>query len=207
MPLVDVYYVVPDEDDADETHPNVFTVASAGREVRLADVRAAFPLGGDAFHFRFRRAYKSAVVWWDALDEAGIPFDPELVTHCEHNEEVTVGAVGEMLALPDPATAVLTTETDAMVGTLRAIRAAGLAHPRDVSVIGFDDSSWASVMEPPLTMIAQPMLELGRAAAQHAFARIAGDDGDVVVESIPTTFIPRESVAAARTPVSAADAR
>ncbi len=143
----------------------------------------------------------------DALDEAGIPFDPELVTHCEYNEEVTVGAVGEMLALPDPATAVLTTETDAMVGTLRAIRAAGLAYPRDVSVIGFDDSSWASVMEPPLTMIAQPMLELGRAAAQHAFARIAGDDGDAVVDSIPATFVPRASVAAPRTRVSAAGGR
>ncbi len=132
----------------------------------------------------------------DALEEKHIPFDPALVSRCEHNEEATVGAFSEMLALPIPPTAVLTTETDAMVGTLRAIRAAGRRFPSDISAIGFDDSSWASVMEPPLTMIAQPMLELGRSAAQHAFARIAGDDGATVVEKIPTSFVSRASVAA-----------
>ena len=143
----------------------------------------------------------------DALEEAGIPFDPTLVSTCDHNEEATVGAVGEMLALAEPPTAVLTTETDAMVGTLRAIRAAGLSYPRDISAIGFDVSSWASVMEPPLTMIAQPMLELGRAAAQHAFARIAGDNGDAVVETIPASFTSRASVTAPKHAVNADDGR
>ncbi|WP_336629725.1 MULTISPECIES: LacI family DNA-binding transcriptional regulator [unclassified Microbacterium] len=132
----------------------------------------------------------------DALDEAGIGIDPLLVTRSDHNEESTVSAVGAMLAITDPPTALLTTETDAMVGALRAIRQRGLQHPRDVSLIGFDDSSWASVMGPPLTMIAQPMVELGRAAAQHAFARIGGDDGERVVQTIPTTLISRSSVAA-----------
>lgn len=145
----------------------------------------------------------------EALEEAGISFDPVLITSCDHNEEATVGAVGAMLALPDPATAVLTTETDALVGTLRAIRDAGLKHPDDISIIGFDDSSWASVMDPPLTMIAQPMLELGRAAARHALARITGDDFDVVVETIPAALVPRASVAPPRTPagVTAGDGR
>ncbi|MFT4214767.1 MAG: LacI family DNA-binding transcriptional regulator [Microbacterium sp.] len=134
----------------------------------------------------------------DALDDAGIRLDPRLVTHCGHNEEETVGAVGAMLALADPPTAILTTETDAIVGTLRALRSAGLTMPRDISVIGFDDSSWASVMEPPLTMIAQPMIELGRAAARHAFARIGGDDGDAIVETLATALVARSSIAAPR---------
>ncbi|GAB6858765.1 LacI family DNA-binding transcriptional regulator [Microbacterium xylanilyticum] len=142
----------------------------------------------------------------DALEEAGIALDPLLVSTCDHNEEATVGAVADMLALPDPPTAVLTTETDAVVGTLRAIRAAGLRHGEDVSVIGFDDSSWASVIEPPLTMIAQPMLELGRAAARHAFARIAGDDGDAVIETIPSALISRASVLPPREGAVSADA-
>lgn len=132
----------------------------------------------------------------NALDEAGIEFDPLLVSYCDHDEESTVGAVRAMLTLADPPTAVLATETGAMIGTLRALRDAGLAHPQDVSVIGFDDNSWASVMEPPLSMIAQPMLELGHAAAQHAFARIAGDDREAVVETIPTTLVSRASVTA-----------
>lgn len=130
----------------------------------------------------------------DALEEAGIPLDLALVSNCERKEAVTVEAVGAMLDLPHPPTAILATETEAMVGTLRALQRAGLEQPRDVSVIGFDDSSWASVVHPPLTMIAQPMLALGRAAAAHAFSRIGGAQDSETVETIPTTLIARASV-------------
>jgi len=134
----------------------------------------------------------------DALDEAGIGFDPLLVSHCPNNEEATVGMARAMLSLPEPPTALLTTETDAMVGALRAIKECGLSYPDDISVIGFDDSSWASVMDPPLTMIAQPMLKLGWAAAQHALTTIAQDDDEALVQIIPSRLISRGSVAPPR---------
>ncbi|WP_172641561.1 LacI family DNA-binding transcriptional regulator [Microlunatus phosphovorus] len=143
--------------------------------------------------------------YFDALDEAGIVFDPLLVSNCRLNEAATVDSVRAMLALPDPPTAVLTTETTATVGVLRATRDSRFAYPGDISVIGFDDSSWASVMEPPLTMIAQPMRELGRVAAELAFARIGGDRGDAAVETLPATFNSRASVTAPRPQVSLSD--
>jgi LacI family transcriptional regulator len=130
----------------------------------------------------------------DALDEAGIAYDGDLITRGPRNEDGTVSAVTEMLELGAPPTAILTTETDAMVGTLRAMRARGLHYPDDVSLIGFDDSSWASVMEPALTMIAQPMIQLGRDAALRTFARIDGDQGAAIIDTIPATLISRSSV-------------
>jgi LacI family transcriptional regulator len=80
-------------------------------------------------------------------------------------EERATDEVGRMLALPDRATALFCTETDAMIGSLRAVRAAGLSYPAHVSLISFDDSSWAAVMDPPLTMIEQPIHRLGETAA------------------------------------------
>ena len=130
----------------------------------------------------------------DALDEAGIEFNGQFISHCPHNESDVTGAVAYMLELPDRPTALLATETDAMVGALRAIRQHGLSYPGDISLIGFDDSSWANVMDPPLSMIAQPMLQLGKDAAQRVFALIDGNDMAPKVDTVPTKFIARGSV-------------
>jgi LacI family transcriptional regulator len=106
-----------------------------------------------------------------------------------------------MLALDDPPTAFFCTETDAVTGTLHALRDAGLAIPSQMSVIGFDDNSWAAVMDPPLTMVEQPMLELGRRAAELLLARIDGegaDDGRRTQLELQARLIERESVAPPR---------
>jgi LacI family transcriptional regulator len=100
-----------------------------------------------------------------------------------------------MLALDDPPTALFCTENDAVTGALRALRAGGLRVAADVSLIGFDDSSWAAVMEPPLTMIEQPTLALGTRAAEVLFAAIDGEPGPASIHTLQTRLIERSSVA------------
>jgi LacI family transcriptional regulator len=129
----------------------------------------------------------------DALEEAGIPFDTALVTHVLKNEGQATRAVSGMLALADPPTGIFTTETEATVGALHALRARNLRLLKDVSLIGFDDSPWAAVMEPPLTMIQQPMRELGTVAAQQLIARINGDTSAPMKHVLPSTLIARAS--------------
>jgi LacI family transcriptional regulator len=111
----------------------------------------------------------------DGLQEAGIPYDPALVTYCDRSEGDVADAVERMLRSDDRMTAVLTTETEALTGTLLALGRAGLAYPDDLSIIGFDDSPWARAVRPSLTMIAQPVAEMGRAAAERAFSYIRGE--------------------------------
>jgi LacI family transcriptional regulator len=130
----------------------------------------------------------------EALERAGIEPVTELVTHGLRSVADTAQDVGKMLQLDDPPTAVLATETEAMVGTLRALRQNKLSYPRDVSLIGFDDSPWADVMDPPLSMIAQPMAQLGRDATERVLRRIEGLDEAPVVDTLPTQFIERGSV-------------
>jgi DNA-binding LacI/PurR family transcriptional regulator len=50
------------------------------------------------------------------------------------------------------------------LGAIRAVRRAGMSVPRDVSVVGFDDSGWLNCTDPPLTTVRQPIESIGKAA-------------------------------------------
>ncbi len=140
----------------------------------------------------------------DALDDAGIPFDATLVMTGPKTEEHATEVVGRMLSFDDRPTALLCSETDAMTGALRAIRERGLRYPADISLIGFDDSSWAAVMDPPITMIEQPMHLLGARAAGLLLDELEATDRDaaartepaVGIHTLTTRLIERASVAA-----------
>lgn len=134
----------------------------------------------------------------DALDEAGIPFDTSLVTHVVKNEAQASRAVLGMLDLREPPTAIFATETDALTGALRALRSKGLSCPEDISLLGFDDSSWASVMRPPVSVVAQPMRRLGELAADCLLARVGGSDAPAATHVLEAGLIQRESVARPR---------
>lgn len=132
----------------------------------------------------------------DALDDSGLRVDAELVMVGPKTEQRAYAEVSRMLAFEDPPTAFFCTETEALTGTMHALRNAGLRIPRDASIIGFDDSSWAEVMEPPLTMIEQPMRELGAAAAGTLLKLIEGEDESPLVAQLDAHLITRGSVAA-----------
>jgi LacI family repressor for deo operon, udp, cdd, tsx, nupC, and nupG len=65
--------------------------------------------------------------------------------------------------VPRP-TAVFCANDEMAIGAIRAIRTAGLRVPADISVVGFDDISFAAFADPPLTTIRQPRRQFGRAA-------------------------------------------
>ncbi|MFD0413768.1 LacI family DNA-binding transcriptional regulator [Streptomyces sp. NPDC127108] len=60
------------------------------------------------------------------------------------------------------------------LGAVRAARRRGLVVPRDVSVVGFDDSAFMNCTEPPLTTVRQPIEAMGRAAVELLTLQIAG---------------------------------
>lgn len=103
----------------------------------------------------------------DALRVADI--DPSSLLVAEGNEHVDGGerATEQLLAEAIRPTGIVAYNDLSAIGALRAIRAAGLSVPEDLSVIGFDDIELASWTDPPLTTIRQPTETLGRRAVQH----------------------------------------
>jgi DNA-binding LacI/PurR family transcriptional regulator len=75
-------------------------------------------------------------------------------------------AVAEILRQKPMPTAILAANDLMAMGALSELRKAGLRVPEDISVIGFDDISFAALTDPQLTTIALPREEIGRAAVE-----------------------------------------
>jgi DNA-binding LacI/PurR family transcriptional regulator len=99
------------------------------------------------------------------LEEAAIGFQPELVAHAEGGPEGGMRAIGRLLALPSPPTAVFCYNDMMAIGAMRGVREHGLRVPTDLSVVGLDDLFLASYTDPPLTTVRQPKQQMGCLAA------------------------------------------
>ncbi|NUM46103.1 MAG: LacI family DNA-binding transcriptional regulator [Anaerolineales bacterium] len=78
-----------------------------------------------------------------------------------------------LLSQTDKPDAIFTSNSMLTAGAFRAIRDAKLSVPKDVGLVGFDETTWGELVEPPITVIAQPTEEIGRTATELLFQRIA----------------------------------
>lgn len=84
------------------------------------------------------------------------------------------------------------------LGAIRAARAAGLAVPDDLSVIGSDDSSLMAFTDPPLTTVRQSITAMGEAAVQALLDEIAGRPADRTEYVFQPELVVRRSTSVAR---------
>jgi DNA-binding LacI/PurR family transcriptional regulator len=134
-----------------------------------------------------------------ALDEAGLPFLPELVVHGDGKADAATKAMDKLLALDNPPAAVFCYNDMSALGALRSIRLHGLRVPEDISLVGFDDLFLASYMQPPLTTVRQPMRRMGQLAMESLLKLMSGEELTVAIK-IPAELIVRESTGRSREP-------
>lgn len=104
-----------------------------------------------------------------ALSEAGIPRDPELVRPGDGTHRSGVRAIGDLLDLPSPPTAVFCGNDRTALGAYQALSAKGLEIPGDISIVGFDDQDvLRDFFQPALTTVQLPFAEMGDRAAALA---------------------------------------
>jgi DNA-binding LacI/PurR family transcriptional regulator len=97
--------------------------------------------------------------WRQALEEAGAPVPPAV--QCGWTPRSGY-QTGQVLAADPEVTAVLCGNDDLALGVMRALHAAGLSIPGDVSVVGFDDTPVSEFLTPPLTTVRLDFAGLGR---------------------------------------------
>jgi LacI family transcriptional regulator len=114
----------------------------------------------------------------DGMTAAGLAYRDELVAYGDWYVDSGERAAIELLAQRDPPTAIVAASDMMAVGAYRAIRAAGLDVPGDVSVIGYDDIVLASHLHPPLTTVRQDKAGLGAAAARSLLREIDDDEAE-----------------------------
>ena len=124
----------------------------------------------------------------DALGAAGLDFDDVPVIE-SLNDRLGANQGARILldAAPD-ITAILAMSDVLAIGVTEEAKRRGLRIPEDLSVVGYDDVPEAAAADPPLTTIAQPMVEKGRLAAQMVF-----DRGPPRKETLPVRLVVRGS--------------
>ncbi|MFD2371454.1 LacI family DNA-binding transcriptional regulator [Brevibacillus sp. GCM10020057] len=128
-----------------------------------------------------------------ALREFGLPVEDRYILHTDLHFESGHRAMKTLLALPDRPTAVFAVSDTLAIGALRSIKEAGLTVPRDMAVVGFDNIPFASMMNPSLTTVAQPMYEIGCEAARMLIRRIASPGERVESVVLDYELLIRES--------------
>ncbi|MFD4970006.1 LacI family DNA-binding transcriptional regulator [Streptomyces sp. NPDC058424] len=127
----------------------------------------------------------------EALAAHGLPLPDAYVGQGDFRagsgRRVTEGFLG----LPEPPEAVFAADNLMALGALDAIRARGLRVPDDIALAAFDDIPWFPHTDPPITAIAQPTGELGRAAVRALVDRIAGRPARSV--TLPARLVVRRS--------------
>ncbi|WP_371794610.1 LacI family DNA-binding transcriptional regulator [Streptomyces sp. NBC_01718] len=110
----------------------------------------------------------------DALGELGLPLPDAYIGQGDFQADSGRRATERFLALPEPPDVVFAADNLMALGALDAIRARGLRVPQDIALAAFDDIPWFVHTDPPVTAIAQPTGDLGRAAVRALVDVIEG---------------------------------
>lgn len=111
-----------------------------------------------------------------ALRRSGITVDPHFIARGDFTYEAGANALKQLLALPQPPTAVFCHSVVMALGALSYAKRQGLKVPDDLSIIGFDNISLAEFCDPPLTTVAQPRFDIGREAMLLLLDQLQGQN-------------------------------
>lgn len=151
--------------------------------------RIAF--AGNLTHEDLRQRLRA---YQQALQEAGIPFDPGLVLEVPTNERRSGRRAAQQILESHPDVTALFVATDpGALGAMSALRDAGRRIPEDIAVIGFDDIEAARFATPSLTTVRQRIDVIGKTAAQMLFDLLDGREVPRDAQITPTLLVRRRS--------------
>ena len=128
-----------------------------------------------------------------ALEKAGVPLTDDLVVQGNGRHDAGVASAEELLRRGLEFSAIFAFNDVMAIGVIGALQRAGMCLPHDISVVGFDNISFAAAMYPSVTTIAQPITDLGRKGVDMLIERIHHPDTQHKRVVLPTSLVTRES--------------
>ena len=172
---------VPDEVNGGYTATR-HLIDKGHRRIALVNLPVDIP-AGEGRHEGYRQV----------LEEAGIPYDPTLVSDDENNSEMGYHHTHRLLALEDAPTAIFAGTDNIAVGVYDAVKEAGRRIPDDVAVVGFDNQeSIAMSLRPALTTIQLPHYEMGQWALDYLIGEETAHD-PLIYAQLPCPIVERGS--------------
>ncbi|HEX9035454.1 MAG TPA: LacI family DNA-binding transcriptional regulator [Ktedonobacterales bacterium] len=137
--------------------------------------------------------YLRRIAYLDTLQRHGVSPDPDLLVFGSFREQGGFDAMRALLALETPPTAVFAVNDLAALGALRAITAAGMRAPDDISVVGFNDLFHTPFVTPQLSTVQVPDRAMGAQAVELLLAMIIDGVWPKSPTLLPLTLVARES--------------
>lgn len=137
-----------------------------------------------------------------AFDEAGVTFHDSFIRLGGNALDRVEAIVRDLLSAGERTTAIVASDSLVALHVLETLQALEVNIPQDLSFVMYDDFPWTRLVTPPLTVVSQPVYELGKAAATTLLHRIHGTVPPAL-PVFPATLIQRASVAAPKLPALA----
>lgn len=151
---------------------NINAVYQAIEELIILGHRRIAMIGGpDGIYTAVERyeGYKRVFADYNmAVDEA-------LILHGDYTADTGYALMKEIMQLDQPPTAVFISNYEMTIGAMMAINEMGIQVPEQLSVIGFDQLELSKLIRPSLSVVVQPMAEIGQKAAEILYRRMKGD--------------------------------
>lgn len=127
------------------------------------------------------------------LEECGLKFNPELLVQCNLSTEDAKKATKKLLQLKTLPDAIFGLNDTIAFAAMKEIKKHGLKIPDDIALVGFTDEFHSTVVEPTLTSVTHPTLEMGQEAANLFFQQIENGKKRNKQIVLKTELVVRES--------------
>jgi LacI family transcriptional regulator len=129
--------------------------------------------------------------------DAGVAIDERLVVRVDAHASDTEQRIAALVDVEAP-TAIFASNNLLAEHAWHVLRRSQLSLPGDVSLVGFDDVPWMAMVSPPITVVAQPAVEMGRRAAALLLRRLADPSAPPSVEKLQPSLVVRGSTGVPR---------
>ncbi|MET0392223.1 MAG: LacI family DNA-binding transcriptional regulator [Chitinophagaceae bacterium] len=130
----------------------------------------------------------------NALKKYRMKPDPDLMIHCDFNQQYAYIATQELLAMKKRPDAIFTISDRMAIGAMLAIKEKGLRMPQDIGLVGFNNEPVVSLVTPAISSVDQPAFDLGKLAAKLFIETVHNNSDMSMVEEVlrPKLYV-RES--------------
>jgi LacI family transcriptional regulator, galactose operon repressor len=160
--------------------------------IALGHTRIGFILGPEA-HGASRERHAGFL---EGLQAHGLTADPALIVPGAFTYRSGLDAAETLLSLPTRPTAIFASNDDMAVAVIALAHKHALDVPRDLTVVGFDDTQTATAIWPQLTTVRQPISDMSSAAIDLLASHLDGDTEAGARHEIRSEIIIRDSSAA-----------
>jgi len=132
------------------------------------------------------------------LQENNIKFNEDWFIKGSYSKQSGQASAEKLLQQKELPTAIFCFSDEIAIGAIKAIKNKGLKVPKDISVVGFDNIDVCEYIDPPLTTIDQPSIDMGRKAMHVLYKMITEKEVEQLVEYKPYKLVVRGSTGPVR---------